>query len=201
MNVSVTIMASPSRRAFVDELLGQLDRPAQVVWDRHGDYWETGRRALLTHLSSGSDWALTVQDDAIPCRDLVAGIERALAGVDPDRPVSFYLGAALARKFGVADAAGPRWHRAPGPWGGVAIALPSAHIAELVAWGDDRPDIRSYDKRISRWYGHRGHDCLYAIPSLVDHRSGPSLMPSRRNGRRSANAFIGARHSALEFTP
>lgn len=197
-------MAHPSRRRFVDELLEQLgDVP--VIWDREGDRWETGSRALRAHVETGATWGLTIQDDAILGRDCIPAAAKA-AEVAGERPVSLYTGKSRPHQNIVSPAVkraqrtGSPWLAMEGPWWGVGIVLPTAHIPELCEWGDAHPRIRNYDLRISRWYEQQGIDCWYTVPSLVDHREvgeNPSLI-SGRTGNRQAHTFIGER-SALEI--
>lgn len=212
MSLSVALMAHPRRKPFVDELVEQLDREPEVVWDRRNDRWDTGRRSMLAH-DPAADWHLVIQDDAVPCLDLIAGIEKACEHAK-DRPLAFYVGG--LRPTNVQHQAsvlvnharrrGASWMRMEGPWWGVAIAVPTSHIADMLAWGDRRdnpgPDyIANYDKRISRYYAAQNIDCWYSVPSLVDHREvgeNPSLVPGR-TGNRQAHSFIGRDRSALDI--
>lgn len=203
--MSVTIMAHPSRRRFVDLLFLGLDKEASVIWDRCNDRWETGRRSLLEH-DPAADYHMVIQDDAVPCRDLVAGATEA-AAVAGEHPLGLYIGRVRPHRETVTPAVeaaiknGDRWFRHEGPWWGVAIVIPVAHIEEIVKWGDDRPDVKNYDRRISRWYGEQRIECWYTIPSLVDHRpvnENPSLIKGRI-GNRQAHHFIGADKSALDL--
>lgn len=203
--ISVAVMAHPSRRKFVDLLFLGLDSPASVVWDQRNDRWDTGRRALLAH-DPAADYHLVVQDDAVPCLDFVAGAERA-AMVAGERPVGLYVGRTRPHRELVTPAieqaleAGFTWFEHEGPWWGVAIVVPTAHIEELVEWGDGRGDIPNYDRRISRYYYEQEIKCWYTLPSLVDHRpvdENPSLVKGR-TGNRQAHQFIGKDRSALEI--
>lgn len=204
VRVSLAVMAHPKRKRFVDELVPTLDREPEVVWDRNNDRWDTGRRSLLAY-DRAATHHLVVQDDAIVSRDLVAATERA-AAVAGERPMALYIGRGRPYRGLVSQAnlgaerAGATWIEMHGPWWGVAIVLPTVHIPEVVKWGDGRPDVANYDKRISRWYGQEGIRCWYTVPSLVDHRrvaENPSLIPGR-SGNRYAHTFIGQDRSGLE---
>src|SRR5690606_5759806 len=91
VRVSVAVMAHPDRAGFVDELCGRLDRDPTVVWDEIGDVWHTGRRAMLAY-DPDADYHLVIQDDAVVCRDLVAGVEKALEYVERRRTLNLYMG-------------------------------------------------------------------------------------------------------------
>lgn len=194
--LSVALMAHPSRAAFVDELQTQLPE-AELVLDQRNDRWDTGSRSLLAHDPAASHH-LVIQDDAVICRDLVKGAERA-AQAAGERPVALYTGKVRphqktinpavrrARKMGIP------WIATRGPLWGVGIIVPAAHIPELVEWGNDHPKIANYDRRIEAFYTEKGIDCWYTVPSLLDHRpvhENPSLIEGR-TGNRTAHWFIG----------
>lgn len=201
--VSTAIMAHPKRARHVEWLRAHLDADPPVVWDRYNDRWETGRRSLLAYDPDCSHH-LVVQDDAVPCRDLVAGLSVALANVPWDAPVSLYMGKPRPKRQTVdrlvhgARNAGRAWALHQGPLWGVGIVLPTSIIDQLVAWCDTQTSA-NYDSRVAEWF-RRVHPipCWYTMPSLVDHRGAePSLVPGRTSTSRYAAWFIGQDASAL----
>lgn len=200
ISVSVAVMAHPSRQKMVGGLLDALDRPAQVVWDMHNDRWETGTRALQTYVPN-STHHLVIQDDAVPCRDLVAGVERLLPLIPDGCPMVLYTG--VYRKFisemNQAYMQKPfDWLLTPGILWGVGVVVPTSDISDIISYCEGRPE-QNYDMRMSRYYENVKKCWVWApIPSLVDHRDGPSLVAGRKGGRR-AWRFIGAEKSALEL--
>ncbi|HEV2927278.1 MAG TPA: hypothetical protein VGW74_01185 [Propionibacteriaceae bacterium] len=205
--VSVAVMAHPKRRAFIPDLLARLDRPAEVVWDQKGDRWDTGRRAQLA-FDPDATHHLVLQDDVIPCKDLVAGVEQALSALpEPDAsPLSLYCGRVQPFRetisLLVASANGATsWLTMSQLHWGPGIVLPTHMIEDMVGWCDHRSEVPNYDKRISRWCQHKGLTVWYPWPSLVEHRSvreSPSLVPGR-TGDRQAYRFLGADRSALDL--
>lgn len=152
---------------------------------------------------------LVVQDDALVCRDLVAGVERALDHVPAPEghptPLCLYAGRArpfrrhverLVERARKEDRTS--WLAMTQLHWGVGIVLPTPLIKDAIAWGDKRGDIANYDKRLSRYLGHQQITVWYPWPSLVDHRDGPSLVPGRIGRGRYAHAFIGTDASALD---
>jgi hypothetical protein len=199
--VSVVVMADPRRAAMVEELLGWLDRPAEVVWDRKGDRWDTGRRAWQA-IDRTTSHGLVVQDDAIPCRDLVAGIEQALQHVPDGSPLCLYVGKVRPYRElvqGLVNAAGPgtSWLAMGQLHWGVGVVMPTRYIDEMLAWVDRYGEVENYDTRISRWFQQRNLTVYCPWPSLVDHRDAPSLVPGRTSVRK-AHRFLGAEVSALD---
>ena len=205
--ISVAVMAHPKREGWVPDLVKSIDADVQVVWDRHNDRWDTGRRSLLAY-DPAATHHLVVQDDALVCRDLVAGLEEAVEHTG-DHPLGLYMGrvrpsaAKVSRRFEQARLTGERWVKMEGPTWGVAIVLPTAQIDAVVEFGDRRPDVPNYDKRIALYYRTvAGLTCWYPVPSLVEHRHGaenPSLIPGRTSPNRRAYLFIGQDTSALDI--
>lgn len=202
--VSTVIMAHPKRERWVPYLLGQLDGPAEVIWDQVNDRHETGLRCLR-HPTGGASHRLIVQDDVKVCRDLIAGMAKA-AEHSGEHPVSGFVRRRPAERrltplLDAAVAVGAPWVEAPGPWWGQALMLPSHHLDALADWFA-ASTVENYDRRIARWYQHRGVTCLYTVPSLVEHRDGtenPSLVPGRASRGRVAHQWIGAQGSALDI--
>jgi len=178
----------------VAELVAALDRPVPVHWDDEGPpngkadrVWRTARGAWLL-ADPAADWHVLIQDDALPCEDFLAGLERALEHVPPDAVVSGYLGTgrtvpirweALAR---AADSAGASWVRTGKLMWGVCIVLPVRLIPEMIERADRRAGIPD-DMRVAGWAERTGREVWYPWPSLVDHRKVPSLTKHRAHDR------------------
>jgi len=188
VRLSAAVMAHPDRADLVADLLTRLDREVPVVWDQINDRHDTGIRALQA-FDPEATHHLVIQDDALPCRDLLATIERALAFVPEGHPVSFYTGRVrpfrqkIERMVRVAGSAS--WLRFPGPYWGPAIVVPTASIPGLVDWwySPRGSGVKNYDRRIARFFQRDGIDCFYSWPSLVDHRGDTSLVTGHTTGR------------------
>jgi hypothetical protein len=86
----------------------------------------------------------------------------------------------------------------PSIYWGVGVVMPVELIPDLVAWGDEHPEVANYDLRMGQWIAQQGITVWYPWPSLVDHRHSPSLVPGRSSAKsRHAYRFIGANASAL----
>jgi len=202
--LSVAIMAHPKREKWVPELEKQL--PGVVtVWDKKNDRWDTGSRSLLAY-DKDADWHMVVQDDALLPPDFYEGVKKMLKFVPASSPVGLYYGRVRPREQEArglterAERENASFIVHNGPWWGVGIVLPTAHIREVVKWGDEQSRIPNYDRRISRYYAHERIPCYYPFPSLIEHRHGeenPSLVPGRFSLNRRAWKFVGPR-SALD---
>lgn len=201
IRLSAAIMAHPARAVMVDDLLGRLDREVPVVWDQIQDRHDTGIRAIEAFDPTATHH-LVLQDDIVPCRDLLAGVERALAHVPEGHPASFYLGRVkpFSRpvKEAVAQARGASWITMDGVYWGPAIAMPTSSIPAMAKWyrGKSGRTVTNYDRRISVWHEQQGIRCWYSWPCLVDHAGDESLVRGRTVTRR-AHRFVGERRSAL----
>lgn len=203
MTVSVAVMAHPKRAEMVADLLDRLDRPAKVIWDERQDRHDTGLRAIEA-FDPSCDHHLVIQDDVLPCRDLVAGVERALVHVPDLSPASFYIGRVQPFRRRIQQIVtraeeGASWVTMDGVYWGPAIAYPTRSIVALSEWyrSNQARHVTNYDRRVSRWFERGGWRCWYSWPSLVDHRGDASLVRASKAVRR-AHRFIGADVSALD---
>jgi len=205
VRLSVAIMAHRARERHIPYLQAKMGGGIQVVWDEKNNRWDTGRRSMLA-FEPDSTHHLVVQDDALLCDDLIPAMKVALRYV-PDNPVALYAGAVrpraveVERRMQLARGSSVNWFQMEGPWWGVAIAVPTKFIPEMVKYCDGLTAIDNYDMRLSRYFGARRIKCFYTVPSLVNHRIGreePSLVPGRGNmSGRVAKHFIGEDVSAL----
>lgn len=201
MRLSVKIMAHEKRAQYVGDLVERLGlTDDDVIWDRRNDRWDTGRRAWEA-IDQAADWGMVVQDDALPCADLIAGMEKALDRVPPNVLVTPYIGTRrpvagrVERVVREAAAAGAAFIEMPSLNWGVAITAPTSIIDEMLPWCDVQ-DYPNYDRRIGRFaidVKRMGTWCTF--PSLVEHRNIPSLI-GHGDGR-VAHHFIGEDTSAL----
>lgn len=199
------IMAMKERSAYVDDIVERLDAPPIVVWDEKRDRYDTGRRALLAGTAvEGASHVCVLQDDALPCRDLIASVEQAVEVIG-NNPISLYYGhgtnGAHQRTNAMARSATvPGLLRFEGPWWGVAVVFPTKLIGRILASSDRPQSTPAYDKRLSRALQRMRVDTYYILPSLVDHRlDGPSMIEGREQADRHAHHFIGADASALDI--
>lgn len=208
MNLSAAIMSHPERGAELAELMDALDRPVPVYLDPHGPpsgkgdrVWSVAREAWLM-FDPEADWHILIQDDAVPCYDLLAGVEQALEHVPDPAVVSMYLGRGrtvpprwdrLARQ---ADQRGASWVRSDRVMWGVCLALPTKIIPDVIAYGDRKAGMPD-DMRVAAFTRRYGLETWYTWPSLVDHRAVPSLTKHRAADRTAQRHHVG---SALELT-
>lgn len=200
MTISVSIMAHPDRTLRVNALRNALSiGPIPTAWDLEGPprrdperLWRNARAAWMMY-DPGCAWHLLLQDDALPAAHLMAALPKALENVRCPSVVSLYIGSGrpapgvwydLARR---ADAAGASWVVGPMVMWGVALALPTHLIPEMLAWGDRQHRLTD-DMRVGKWAKRRGLEAWFPWPSLVNHPDGESLVG--HGAGRTARKFL-----------
>jgi hypothetical protein len=192
-------MAHPDRLAMANQLVEDLDLGGEhVAWDLGDGEWDTAWRAWAAH-DCDAEWLVVLQDDAVPCPSLVAGLELALNHVPAECAVSLYVGTLrpephlVRRAVAAADDVEAAWIVMSDLHWGVGVALPAAAVGPAMAWCDSWTG--EYDRRLSTWLRDvAGWPVWYTWPSLVDHADGPSLIPSHRGGRGPRRAHRPAGH-------
>lgn len=201
IKLGVSIMAHKKRERHIPALLDQLGLPeSSVIWDRRNDRWDTGRRAWEAYDPSCTHWCV-IQDDAVVCKDFIAGMEKALAFLPEKALVSPYTGtrrpvaSRVERAVQAARAANASWIRMPSLNWGVGILAPTDIINKMLPWCD-KQTYPNYDRRIGRYAIDMLRLPTYCTwPSLVDHRDDDSLVGHGRG--RKAHQFLGEDVSAL----
>ena len=186
-----------------------LGQEVEVVSDPDPDNrfrspWRT-YRACLDIPPAGATHLLILQDDTVPCRNLLAACEVIARPV----PVCLFVGGApqrAARDARHAAQRGQRWIMLwPSEWVPVvAVLWPVEKAQALLEWagsarlpGDPVP--RSDDAIVGRWARKNREDVIATVPSLVEHPdTEPSSLRSRKhragkNPWRVAAQWIGDR--------
>lgn len=177
MNITVSVMAHPSRKAEAEALALQLKSfpfmDVSITWDRVNEEWDTGARAMLKGANRGS-WHLVIQDDAILTPDLYANIESLVTAVPVKSVISLYTGKVRP----LADLVSAALAKAPDGsflthymlmWG-VGILIPSDHIEPMIEFvSDPMYNETAYDIRVGMFYQRNRLPIYYSVPSLVDH--------------------------------
>jgi hypothetical protein len=201
--LSVKIMAHKKRVEFIPHLVEQLGLTGtDVIWDRKDNRWDTGRRAWQS-IDQSADFGMVVQDDALACRDLIAGLELALDHLPEPGIISPYIGTRrpaankVEQAVREAQAGDVSWIKMPSLNWGVAIILPTRIINSMIRWCD-KQQYPQYDRRIGRYaIDVERLNTWCPWPSLVDHRDGESLVG--HGPGRKAHRFIGEDASALDI--
>lgn len=183
MRVSASIMAHPQRAKLVQRLLADLDADLPVAWDtkpatpRGDQRWNVAVQAWTMH-DPDADYHLVIQDDAMPCPDLMDALPAVVAGAPGPGPVSLYMGARpgtsdIARLVQRANQRDAVWIGRELLGWGVAFAVHTSEIEAMLAAcaGSNRAGHRQpYDLRIGKYFRDVRHvPTWHTWPSLVDH--------------------------------
>lgn len=181
MRLGVAVMAHPSRERMALALARPLH--AAICWDDGSGERATGATAWEVAALGNPDWSIVLQDDAVPIGGFLEHAAEALEARSPAL-VSFYVGTGRGRPTGVvkaieqADAEGAAWLECDALLWGVALALPTYLVPEMLSV-TDQLGLR-YDTRIGAWAHKRGIPIRYTWPSLVDHADVPSIAQAGR---------------------
>ncbi len=207
--ISVAIVAHPSRDWMVEELVDGLDTGNRKLTVCRDDYlegiWQNSRRAWLAY-DPDATHHLVLEDDVLPSRDVLAGIEFSLAHLKErdqcivrffsDNP---YLKTYALGSFIELDTLTAQ-----------ALVLPTGLIDSFMDWTvvNTADNVWLADARLSLW----AHDCripvYHTIPSLFEHlcpKASMSVVDRTEFKRRGldtakqAAIFWGENRSALEI--
>jgi hypothetical protein len=182
MKLAIGVMAHISRVEAANALLAKIAGDLMVI--DHGEPSVAGENAngnlAWRGLSgSGAEWAIVLQDDALPIEGFREYAEQALK-LAPETAVSFYVGtgrplaAQVSHTLQLADQHGATWLEADELYWGVAVAMPVTELPGYLDWSDRITHLR-YDSRIGNWFHRSGRPIRYTWPSLVDHADGQTL--------------------------
>ncbi len=164
--------------AYVQERLPKVE----VVRDRVHNALDT---FLLAMEAAGGDAVVHLEDDIILTSDFEHKIER-LIGAQPQVVQQFFS----MRKDDLL--VGSRWDRAMGFSGALCFYFPEGYSAALLDYyhGIERPELERWwptgiDWMVGSFLALRRERYWINVPSLVQHRIGPSAIGSRSSRRQS----------------
>jgi len=177
MNITVTVMAHPKRKAAAESLALQLKHypftDVSITWDEKNEEWDTGSRALRRGVHR-SEWHVVLQDDALLTPDFYENLVGAIQAVPSKVLISLYVGTTKPMPERVLEAVEKAryasWLKSNMLLWGVGIALPSDHIEPLLDFVSDPMFCDTvYDTRVGMFYQRNMLPVYYTMPSLVDH--------------------------------
>lgn len=136
-------------------------------------------------LQLGGDWAVVLEDDAVPVPDFRANLERALQDPPAD-VIGLYLGTNYPKEWQrfikPAVASEANWIVASHLLHGVGTAIRMSLVKDMLRFVGNMSDedkLWPVDAQITHWCCLRGMKVAYTNPSLVDHTDGESLIAIR----------------------
>lgn len=188
-DVSFSIMAHPARFEWAAALATALDdAPISMAHGRERDPVGNGLRAWRLAERLESEWHVVVQDDAVLCTDFRARLDEVIEFAPQPCAISLYYQRRLTPwRTAVAGLRNGGLIRPLN--NGVAVALPSAWVPDMLRHYDFEAPEPFYDMRLRGWLLSLGLPTWYPLPSLVDHQGETSLVGNR--GARRAWRFAG----------
>lgn len=185
--VAVGVVAHASRAGAAKDLARRV-RADFISFDSHGLLGCEGNHdAVQRHLLAlGADWAVVLEDDAVPVGSFRDQLAAAISAVPAGCPViSLYVGRLrppqfqdrIAAALDAADAAGACWLVGQSLLHGVGYAIHGDVLPDLIGFDSSLP----VDQHISRWVRRHGR-VAYTVPSLVDHADVPTVIDRHPDG-------------------
>lgn len=181
MNINIAIVAHKKRRDAAHKLAEVVQADHISMDDGTRGVNANHRAAWVWHLTHPADWAVTIEDDAVPCKDFRYQLAQALTAA-PAHLVNLYLGKVCPEHWqSKLDNATRRAEQHK------ACFIVGNHNLHAVGLACDRSNVRfllqgmttygvyAVDDAISNWTVNNNIDIAYTWPSLVNHADGPSL--------------------------
>lgn len=209
--ITTAVVAHVKREAMAKQLA--VDVEADVFMDDGTLGCEQNHRRAWEHLAHAkTEFALVLEDDAIPVPDFTHQAIQALA-VAPSDVVSLYLGTGRPIWFELAGRGSAQrlqplirdavnqahteqacFITAPKLFHGVAVAIRTPLIGSMLT--HTRVSPKPIDFAIGDWCVTEGHTVAYTVPSLCNHDDGPTVIRTHPDGEprmapRTAHMFGG----------
>lgn len=195
--LSVCIMAVPSRKREVEELLKMIDYPVQISWDmRYQGVWYNAKKSYL-NITPGSTHQLVLQDDVMVCKDFIPTVQKII-DLLPEEVISLYTPRSAALDLLKKDKHWLVWNTVGAP----ALIIPVPLIYRWMRWSEafTDPTHVGEDSRLDLYMLAIGKKAWYPIPSIVQHREDlkSTIGNSFAKGRKSS-VFLGTQQSGLSI--
>jgi hypothetical protein len=185
MSATIVIIAHRQRTVYAQQLAHTINAD-QILWDNGTLGCEANHQAAHQwHLQHRTDWAVCIEDDAIPVDNFTSQLHQAL-DMAPTPIVSLYLGTTappqhqpiISNAINLADQTDASWIIGTKLLHGVGYAIRHELLTSLLRHHSNLP----LDQHISWWCRRKQHQVASTHPSLLDHRDGPPLITQRHDG-------------------
>jgi hypothetical protein len=201
----VTIQHHPQRPRYlsllIDLLKPELENVSEFTVVSDDVSSASGMKKAFESIKR-SDHLLVLQDDILPCRDLIATAE-LLSRLRPNAYISLFNAHPV-----VSQAVSQRksWATLDVAWGTCAYLLPTSWAQDYLAFDSKiKQRIKADDVRLSTYLQVRGEPVYVTAPSLVDHicwyessESGERVPLDNCAKFRVADYYIGFERSGLD---
>ena len=185
VKIHIAVVAHHARAALAEKLAAEVGADHVSLDSGTRGAGANHRAAWSWHQAHPADWAITLEDDAIPCKDFR---EQAAAALEhaPARLVSLYLGRVRPEHWqDTIEKALQRAQKAKACW------ITDKHSLHAVGICADQRSIQMAlyalalysvyppDEALGLYTYRNQIDVAYSVPSLVDHADEDSLIPGK----------------------
>lgn len=188
IDIRIAIVAHIARLQHATNLAEQTQANYITVDDSTLGCTKNHIQAWTYHTQQNSQWALVIEDDALPIPNFREQLEKALLTA-PTPLVSLYLGQGRPHfqteiNQAITNATNTDAHYITGPncLHAVAIALQTQHTPSLLQHLQT-PSYDPIDNRITTWATQHQLQTTYTYPSLVDHNDTLPVQAIHDGGR------------------
>lgn len=182
MKINIVIVAHKKRRDQAHALSDIVQANHICMDDGTLGVNANHRNAWTWHKNHPSDWAVVLEDDAVPCKEFRHQTAQALEAA-PAQIVSLYLGRLCPANWqNVVESATERAEKEKACFivgqrnlHAVGLACTYGNVKYLLG-GMTLFGVYAVDDAISSWTTRNNIDVAYTWPSLVDHADGDSLV-------------------------
>lgn len=184
-SIHIAIVAHKDRLIAAEKLASEVEADHVSLDNGTRGCGFNHRKAWEWHDAHPADWAITLEDDSIPCKNFREQVTLALEHA-PTRVVSLYLG--RARPEGWQDTIEKAMARATAA---KACWITDQHSLHAVGIAANRKSIHMMwhaltlysvyppDEALSLFTYRNQIEVAYSVPSLVDHADDSSLIPDK----------------------
>lgn len=190
--ISTVVLTCPQRLKMGERLAAELGVQLHCGQGQ-GDHAADWLTALTLARAGGGSHVLVLEDDAVPCRDLLAGVTAAIAA-RPLSIISYFCGRVeMNRTRGHWVEIDP-----DGPLLAVALSLPRPVVSSFLRWAARRSRLPEMTRRngdhLLAWWLHETRRTVWATkPSLVQH-GGPGAAESTLGHDHELCTIVGDTH-------
>lgn len=182
MGITLGIVAHQARRVDATHLADTVNAAVVAVDNGTLGCDNNHKNVYRQLMGCGTEWVCVLEDDVIPVINFTGQLTK-IAATAPTPIVSLYLGRQRPPQYQIR----------------ISDAIAKAHANDACYITADRlfsaqgvlihthliPDMLTklrwlpIDEGISRWAQRAGHRIAYTVPSIIEHRDGPTLIRHR----------------------
>jgi len=161
------------------------DYRVHVTYDRSGDLWESAKLVLTSYPKEASH-VMVIQDDCLPCKDLIQTVEKLIEFL-PDNLITLFSNRDEVLQ---ARAEGKSWALLNRLLMAQSYIIPKSMIEDFIPFAEKhiKPEIYYDDNRLTLWALKNNIKIWTTAPSLVNHQG--AFETTIRGGYKKGHNFF-----------